>query len=104
MISMPTVRPDGTARRSWLASVAFDTACRFTCKITSPAWSDRAAGLSWSTSVMTAPLVPDGRSIRRATSGVTLFSVIPRALRVTVGTGNQNADFVETLRSVLADA
>ena len=30
--------------------------------------------------------------------------VIPRALRVTVGTGNQNAEFVETLRSVLADA
>jgi histidinol-phosphate aminotransferase len=31
-------------------------------------------------------------------------AVIPRALRVTVGTGEQNATFVETLRSVLADA
>jgi histidinol-phosphate aminotransferase len=31
-------------------------------------------------------------------------TVIPRALRVTVGTGEQNATFVETLRSVLADA
>ncbi|MGZ4140815.1 MAG: histidinol-phosphate transaminase [Actinomycetota bacterium] len=31
-------------------------------------------------------------------------SVIPRALRVTVGTGDQNATFVETLRSVLAHA
>lgn len=30
--------------------------------------------------------------------------VIPRALRVTVGTGDQNAGFVETLRSVLAHA
>jgi histidinol-phosphate aminotransferase len=31
-------------------------------------------------------------------------SVIPRALRVTVGTGDQNATFVETLRSVLSNA
>jgi len=31
-------------------------------------------------------------------------AVIPRALRVTVGTTDQNATFVETLRSVLADA
>lgn len=30
-------------------------------------------------------------------------SVIPCALRVTVGTSDQNAEFVETLRSVLAD-
>jgi len=44
---------------------------------------------------------------RLADAGVLVrdFSqVIPRALRVKVGAGNQNADFVETLRSVLADA
>ena len=49
----------------------------------------------------------DGSSLWKqlADNGVLVrdFSpVIPRALRVTVGTGNQNADFVETLRSVLA--
>ena len=49
----------------------------------------------------------DGSSLwqQLADAGVLVrdFSqVIPRALRVTVGTGNQNADFVETLRSVLA--
>ncbi|HVL32907.1 MAG TPA: histidinol-phosphate transaminase [Actinomycetota bacterium] len=31
-------------------------------------------------------------------------TVVPRALRVTVGTADQNAEFVETLRSVLRDA
>jgi histidinol-phosphate aminotransferase len=51
----------------------------------------------------------DGSALwkRLADEGVLVrdFSnVIPRALRVTVGTGNQNADFVETMRSVLADA
>jgi histidinol-phosphate aminotransferase len=49
----------------------------------------------------------DGASLWRqlADAGVLVrdFStVIPRALRVTVGTGDQNATFVETLRSVLA--
>jgi histidinol-phosphate aminotransferase len=51
----------------------------------------------------------DGTSLWRglAEAGVLVrdFSqVIPRALRVTVGTGDQNATFVETMRSVLADA
>ncbi|MGH2726644.1 MAG: histidinol-phosphate transaminase, partial [Actinomycetota bacterium] len=31
-------------------------------------------------------------------------SLIPRALRVTVGTADQNAAFVEALRRILADA
>ena len=78
MISMPTARPDGTARSAVLASLALATGLRFTCRITSPGCSTRAAGLSGSTSVTTAPRVSAGSSNCRAISGVTLFSVMPK--------------------------
>ena len=50
----------------------------------------------------------DGTDLHRALAehGVLVRdfnTVIPRALRVTVGTSDQNADFVEALRSVLTD-
>ena len=58
---MPTARPDGTARSAALASLTLATGLRFTCSITSPGCSTRAAGLSGSTSVMIAPRVFAGQ-------------------------------------------
>ena len=46
LMSMPTARPAGTARSAALASDALVTGLRFTCMITSPGCSTRAAGLS----------------------------------------------------------
>ena len=77
MMSMPTARPDGTARSAVLASLALATGLRFTCRITSPGCSTRAAGLSGSISVTIAPRVFAGSSNCRDISGVTLLSVMP---------------------------
>ena len=65
--------PDCTCCSSRAASAAFDTVLPFTDRMTSPCRSAPADGPSGSTSVITAPLWPDGICSRRAICGVTLF-------------------------------
>ena len=74
------IRPDGTLSSSRLASVAFDTVLPFTDRMMSPGRICVAALLLGSTSVTSAPLLPDGSCTRREICGVTLLSVTPNPL------------------------